>query len=269
METPKDELVKLLEDISDGLDFLAQTASSGRTETQIIVLKRYARLTRQAADIQHELQAAKERPTLAESQRQLADGTTQHHGEPMTTPESRDWQLLKQKYNDGLATASEKRLLNIHNKASRLQNQINSNEVEGKLAGLLGEMSEGLGYIAETVSDKSPEKLALLLKRYSRTILDAAVIARARQAAKERPTLAESQLRQPPVINPFLGLKPRPIAEQERFAEVVGAIRRLVDQDRPVPREWLEEYEDLHNRCTYAEAARARFIENEMGGSNV
>lgn len=45
-----------------------------------------------------------------------------------------------------------------------------------------------------------------------------------------------------------LGLKPRNIHNQQRIQEIVTAIFRYTDASKPIPSEWIEEYNDLVNK---------------------
>lgn len=48
---------------------------------------------------------------------------------------------------------------------------------------------------------------------------------------------------------PPLGLRPRFIADEERLSEVAGAIDRYGKAGRPVPIEWLAEYDEMALSC--------------------
>jgi hypothetical protein len=155
---------------------------------------------------------------------------------------------------------------------------------EDELAKLLDRISTGLKFIADVDVEKSTREA--VLNRYAEDVRQASLgIKRLQDPQKESPTLAESQRqlaatrarlaelelkeRQgPAAIKPPIGLKPRHIAEKERF-QVVAAIRRYIESGRHVPREWLEEYEDLRWRCTAQERALANFIEDQMEGGPV
>lgn len=50
--------------------------------------------------------------------------------------------------------------------------------------------------------------------------------------------------------NPPLGLIPRSIWEEKRIDDIIGAIGRFTDARKPIPVEWVEEYNELvRRRC--------------------
>ncbi|GED35004.1 hypothetical protein P9G84_31905 [Brevibacillus centrosporus] len=51
-------------------------------------------------------------------------------------------------------------------------------------------------------------------------------------------------------IKPPLGLMPRKIWEEKRLDEVVSAIARYLNVNRTIPREWVEEYNELTERLS-------------------
>ena len=44
---------------------------------------------------------------------------------------------------------------------------------------------------------------------------------------------------------PPLGLRPRRFVDEERLSEVYAAIARYLEAGKPVPVEWIEEYNEL------------------------
>lgn len=46
---------------------------------------------------------------------------------------------------------------------------------------------------------------------------------------------------------PPLGLTPRNIWLSERFYDINAAIKRYLDENYPIPDEWIEEYNELVN----------------------
>lgn len=59
------------------------------------------------------------------------------------------------------------------------------------------------------------------------------------ELAEEKPSNEE---------RPPLGLKPRNVHNQQRIQEIVAAIGRYTDANKPIPSEWIEEYNDLVNK---------------------
>lgn len=44
---------------------------------------------------------------------------------------------------------------------------------------------------------------------------------------------------------PFLGVKPRQVAREDRFEEIREAMLRHLEAGQPVKHEWVEEYNEL------------------------
>jgi hypothetical protein len=59
-----------------------------------------------------------------------------------------------------------------------------------------------------------------------------------------------------PVEMPPLGLMPRAHHENIRRCTIIEAIKRFTAAGKPIPPEWLEEYNDLTERLMGEKAAR-------------
>ena len=60
---------------------------------------------------------------------------------------------------------------------------------------------------------------------------------------------SKMKIQEPAIDNaPPIGLIPKFIRQEERFLEVGEAIKRYVDVDKPVPAEWVEEFNELVDR---------------------
>lgn len=51
-----------------------------------------------------------------------------------------------------------------------------------------------------------------------------------------------------PRKKPVLGVMPRRIWDESRRNDLIGAIQRYLDAGKPIPPEWVEEYNELARR---------------------
>lgn len=59
-------------------------------------------------------------------------------------------------------------------------------------------------------------------------------------------------------VMPPLGIRPRFLVDEGRAREIVQGMDRYIEAGVPVPREWLTELSELHDRIRAHAAARVR-----------